>query len=195
MQGIGRSKGATIKRNQRRGKEAEKAFENESKFLGRKITRSGRGHDYIEKKKDPFTGKVTRIRHEIKSGDGKLSRKQKRSSAQNGHNYRVHHYGDGILAMTKVSETRGKTRKKSAFGDLFGDSKPIRKRSSKKPTRTKSSSILDNVFPNPSKTTKKSSKKSTTRKKSSSWFDPLDKPKKSSSKRSSSRKKSSSWFD
>lgn len=106
-----KSKSSTIKKNQQHGRAAEKAFERESKSKGQNITRSGKGHDYVQTKKDPRTGKIIRKRIEIKSGNSTLSKTQKRSRAQNSKNYEVHRYKHSTSGTKKTSVARGIRKK------------------------------------------------------------------------------------
>ena len=58
-------------------------------FEGKEVVRTGRGSDYRERKRDPWTGRVTSSRLvEVKSGKAKLSKLQRKTKKRKS-NYTV----------------------------------------------------------------------------------------------------------
>ena len=58
---------------------AESVFEGTQRMMGNTVTRTGRGHDYKVTHRHPFTGEYEGTSyHEVKSGNSKLSKLQKR---------------------------------------------------------------------------------------------------------------------
>lgn len=66
------------KENQERGKEAERQIKAEYELSGKKMQRTGRGHDYKATWYDWITGKNKSEYVEVKSGNAKLSPTQKK---------------------------------------------------------------------------------------------------------------------
>jgi hypothetical protein len=57
---------------------------------GYEVERTGRGSDYVRRKRDIFTGRVTKTEHvEVKSGNAILSPLQKKTKKKKKSNYRV----------------------------------------------------------------------------------------------------------
>jgi hypothetical protein len=80
---------ATIRENQRRGRAAEEQAMMRDRMRGWEVERTGRGHDYRRRLRDPWTNKVTRSEVvEVKSGNAKLSPLQKKTKRKSS-NYRV----------------------------------------------------------------------------------------------------------
>ncbi|WAC05963.1 MAG: hypothetical protein OS112_04845 [Methanoregula sp.] len=79
----------TIRNNQRKGKAAEDQAMMRDNMMGYETERTGRGHDYRRRKRNPFTGRVTKSEVvEVKSGNAKLSPLQKKTKKKKS-NYRV----------------------------------------------------------------------------------------------------------
>jgi hypothetical protein len=79
----------TIRKNYRKGKAAEEQAMMRDNFQGYETERTGRGHDYRRRKRDPWTGRVTKSEVvEVKSGKAKLSPLQKKTKKKKS-NYRV----------------------------------------------------------------------------------------------------------
>jgi len=78
-----------IAENIRKGRSAEDAYVMQARMAGYEVERTGRGHDFRVRKRDPFTGKVTcsGVR-EIKSGNASLSRLQQKTKKKKS-NYKV----------------------------------------------------------------------------------------------------------
>ena len=75
--------------NRAKGKAAEEQYELMSTFEGKEVVRTGRGSDYRERKRDPWTGRVTSSRLvEVKSGKAKLSKLQRKTKKKKS-NYTV----------------------------------------------------------------------------------------------------------
>ncbi len=79
----------TTRDNQRRGKAAEEQAMMRDRLSGYETERTGRGHDYRRRKRNPFTGRVTKSEVvEVKSGNATLSPLQKKTKKKKS-NYRV----------------------------------------------------------------------------------------------------------
>jgi hypothetical protein len=69
-----------IASNRRQGVAAEDESMFEDRIQGYEVERTGRGHDYVRRKRDLLTGKVTKTQYvEVKSGNAKLSKLQKKT--------------------------------------------------------------------------------------------------------------------
>ncbi len=78
-----------IAENRRKGKAAEESYKIRAQMSGYEVERTGRGHDFKVRKRDPFTGKVTYTGYrEIKSGNAKPSKLQKKTMKRKS-NYKV----------------------------------------------------------------------------------------------------------
>ena len=78
-----------IGKNRLRGKAAEDSYVMKARLSGYEVERTGKGHDFRVRKRDPFTGKVTYSGvREIKSGNAKLSELQQRTKKKQS-NYKV----------------------------------------------------------------------------------------------------------
>lgn len=74
-----------IKRNKRKGKAAEDQVKMELQLQGFQVERTGKGSDFRAKKRDPITGEVIDEKLvEVKSGESKLSRLQKKTKKKKG---------------------------------------------------------------------------------------------------------------
>lgn len=78
-----------IAENRRKGRAAEEEFRFRCFLEGKEVERTGRGSDFRVRKRDPFTGKVTRSELvEVKSGNAELSELQKKTKRKRS-NYKV----------------------------------------------------------------------------------------------------------
>ncbi|MCD6236359.1 MAG: hypothetical protein J7K13_00190 [Thermoplasmata archaeon] len=78
-----------IKDNQRKSKVAEDIVRMRYWMKGYEVERTGRGHDFRVRKRDPFTGKVIESKLiEVKSGRANLSRLQQKMKRKRS-NYKV----------------------------------------------------------------------------------------------------------
>lgn len=79
-----------LRENRRKGKAAEELIEQRYGLEGYEVERTGRGHDYLVTKRDPFTGRIIdRAYIEVKYGDSPLSDLQWESSQEHRGHYRV----------------------------------------------------------------------------------------------------------
>lgn len=68
-----------LEENIRKGRAGEEEYRWQATLQGKEVERTGRGHDYIERRRDLLTGRVTSTRRvEVKTGGARLSRLQKR---------------------------------------------------------------------------------------------------------------------
>ena len=75
--------------NRQRGKAGEDAYRMNAALRGVEVERVPRGRDFIERKRDLITGRVTSTKHvEVKTGNAKLSKLQKKTK-KNTSNYKV----------------------------------------------------------------------------------------------------------
>ena len=75
--------------NRRRGKIAEDSVKMKLQLGGYEVERSPHGRDFIARKRDLFTGRITQTKHiEVKSGKAKLSKLQEKTK-KNKSNYKV----------------------------------------------------------------------------------------------------------
>ena len=87
-------KRSTLSVNKSKGKMAESAFEGTQSMMGNTVTRTGRGHDYKVTHRHPFTGEYEGTSyHEVKSGNSKLSKLQKKTKKKMGPKYKVERSG------------------------------------------------------------------------------------------------------
>lgn len=78
-----------IDENRRKGKAAEDAYAMKARLAGYEVERTGRGHDFRVRKRDFLTGKVTYSGvREVKSGNAKLSKLQRKTKKKQSH-YKV----------------------------------------------------------------------------------------------------------
>jgi len=78
-----------IAENRRKGRAGEDAYRASAMLRGVELERAPRGRDFIERKRDPFTDRVTSTKHvEIKTGNAKLSKLQKKTKRKKGSNYK-----------------------------------------------------------------------------------------------------------
>jgi len=87
-------KRSTLSVNKSKGKMAESVFEGTQSMMGNTVTRTGRGHDYKVTHRHPFTGDYEGTSyHEVKSGNSKLSKLQKKTKKKMGSKYKVERSG------------------------------------------------------------------------------------------------------
>ena len=173
--------------NQEQGKAGERRIKEEYEFSGYKVKRTGKGHDLKAERKDWFTGKKETKYIEVKTGNSKLSKLQKKKRSQLGKKYVVERLEStpfGLVSNNRESD-KPKRRKKDnsnlfGFGnvDFWGSDsngqKKTRKKASKKKSSTKkksdniwsSNSSIDSLFGSGS-TKRKTPKRKTTKKKTS----------------------------
>ena len=78
-----------IAENRCKGRDAEQSYRTRAQMAGYEVERTGRGHDFKIRKRDPLTGKVIYTGYrEIKSGNAKPSKLQNKVR-RNKSNYRV----------------------------------------------------------------------------------------------------------
>jgi len=78
-----------IDRNRRRGKIGEDMVRTRYIMRGYEVERTGRGHDFKVRKRDPFTGRVIETKYvEVKTGNAKLSKLQEETKNKK-RNYKV----------------------------------------------------------------------------------------------------------
>jgi len=172
--------------NQEQGKAGEKRIKEEYEFSGYKVKRTGKGHDLKAEKKDWFTGKKETKYIEVKTGNSKLSKLQKKKRGQLGKKYVVERLEPttfGLVSNNRESDKPKKRKKKdssSSFGfgnvSFWGSDSDTKKKTKKKTTAKKktskkksdsiwgSSSSMDSIFGS-TPTKKKTTKRKTTKKK------------------------------
>jgi hypothetical protein len=90
-------KRGVLDENRRRGKAAEDAYIMRAQLAGYEVERTGKGHDFRVRKRNPFTGRVTYSGlREIKSGDAKLSKLQRKTKKKKS-NYKVIRQEPGFI--------------------------------------------------------------------------------------------------
>ncbi len=181
---IKKSRRQVSRENQSQGRAGEKKIREKYEMTGYKVTRTGKGHDLKAEKKDWFTGENRAKYIEVKTGNSKLSKLQKKKQGQIGGKYVVERLKPttfGLVSNNRESDSRSKKSKSSGFGSpvtwgsgstkkkksggIFGSSTvdSIFGSSSKKKSKSKSvsmfgSSTVDSIFGSSSK--KKSKSKS-----------------------------------
>lgn len=74
----------------RKGKAGEEAYRLQATLQGKEVERTGRGHDFIERKRDWFTGRVTGTKYvEVKTGRAQLSKLQEKTKKKKKGSYVV----------------------------------------------------------------------------------------------------------
>ncbi len=131
--------------NQEQGRAGEKKIKDEYEFSGYNVTRTGKGHDFKAEKKDWFGNKTTK-HIEVKTGNSKLSKLQKKKRGQLGDKYVVERLEPtpfGLSTNNRESDQPKKRKKKSSiFGSsstdsIFGSSSSTKKKSTKKKSTPK----------------------------------------------------------
>jgi len=80
----------TIRHNQAKGKAAEDQAMTRDTFSGYEVERTGKGHDYVRRKRDLLTGRVKKTEYvEVKSGNAKLSPLQKKTKKKKKGRYKT----------------------------------------------------------------------------------------------------------
>jgi len=173
--------------NQEQGREGERKIREKYEFSGGKVTRTGKGHDFKVETKDWF-GKKTTKHIEVKTGNSKLSKLQKKKQRRLGDKYVVERLEStpfGLSSNNRDSDLTPKQRKKknsSIFGgsssmdSIFGGGSSTKKKTGRKKKTTKStsdsifggSSSMDSIFGSSSTKKKTGRKKKTTKNKSDS---------------------------
>jgi cytidylate kinase len=86
-----------VRQNYRKGKAAEDTYVMRARLSGYEVERTGRGHDFKVRKRDPWTGRVVYTGYrEVKSGNAKLSKLQQKTKKRKS-NYKVIHEVDNSL--------------------------------------------------------------------------------------------------
>lgn len=109
--------------NQEQGKAGERKIKEEYEFSGYKVKRTGKGHDLKAEKKDWFGNKTTKY-IEVKTGNSKLSKLQKKKRGQLGDKYVVERLEPtpfGLSTNNKESDLSYKRKKKNS-SNIFGSS-------------------------------------------------------------------------
>ena len=74
----------------RKGAAGEETYKWQATLQGKEVERTGRGHDFIERKRDFLTGRVTSTKYvEIKTGKARLSKLQKKTKKKKKGAYKV----------------------------------------------------------------------------------------------------------
>lgn len=136
--------------NQEQGKAGERKIREEYEFSGYKVTRTGKGHDLKAEKKDWFIGKKKTKYIEVKTGNSKLSKLQKKKQSRLGDKYiveRLKPTSFGLVTNNRESDLSLKKQKahrsnpfnfgSNSVDSIFGSSSPKKKATKKKTTRKK----------------------------------------------------------
>ncbi len=166
--------------NQCRGKQGEESVKSNYESRGYKVKRTGKGHDYKVSKRDLFTGKKESKYVEVKTGNSKLSKLQKKKKARLGSRYVVERPDNtgfrfclpkiSLFGVSSSKESKKKNKKSDPFGmsstSLFGvsSSKKSKKKKQSDPFGMSSSSSLFGG------TTKKSKRKRKSNQSDNFWF-------------------------
>jgi hypothetical protein len=191
--------------NQEQGRAGEKKIKDEYEFSGYKVSRTGKGHDLKAEKKDWFGKKTTKY-IEVKTGNSKLSKLQKKKRGYLGDKYVVERLEPtpfGLSTNNRESD-KPKKRKKKSSSSIFGSSSMDSIFGSSSMDSIFGSSSMDSIFGSSSSTKKKTTKKKSTPKKkqtsiwgSSSSMDSIfgssTKKKTSKKKKSTKNKSDSIW--
>ena len=80
----------TIRDNQAKGRVAEDQAMMRDRLSGYDVERTGKGHDYVRRKRNIITGNVTKTEYvEVKSGNAKLSPLQKKTKKKKKGSYKT----------------------------------------------------------------------------------------------------------
>jgi len=132
--------------NQEQGRAGEKKIKEGYEFSGYKVTRTGKGHDFKAEKKDWFGNKTTK-HIEVKTGNSKLSKLQKKKRGQFGDKYVVERLEPTPFGLSTNNQESDQSKKRKKKSSIFG------------------SSSTDSIFGSSSSTKKKTTKKKSTPKK------------------------------
>ena len=84
------AKKETLRRNQSRGKAGEEQAMMRDRLSGYEVERTGKGHDYVRRKRNIMTGRVTKTEYvEVKTGNAKRSPLQEKTKKKKKGNYRT----------------------------------------------------------------------------------------------------------
>lgn len=84
-----RSGRQTIRKNAAKGAAAERRVARKYRKAGYSVKQTGIGHDFMATKRSKTTGKMIRKRVEVKSGNAKLSKRQRAAKRKHGRGYVV----------------------------------------------------------------------------------------------------------
>ena len=107
-----------LEQNRENGKHAEDMYRREADLYGIDYKRTGKGHDFEEKRYDWQTGKTRKVKVEVKSNDAPLSKLQKKTRKKNPKNYEVRRYNTSPFGFS-IPKRKKKSRSKSD-SDIFG---------------------------------------------------------------------------
>ena len=108
-----RSRRQVNRENQEQGKRGERQIKEDYELSGKKVERTGRGHDFKVTTTDWLTGKKKTEYVEVKTGNSKVSPLQKKKMKQFGDRYVVKRLGSGLFGIGS-STTRGTPKKSSS---------------------------------------------------------------------------------
>ena len=109
-----------LEQNRENGKHAEDMYRREADLYGIDYKRTGKGHDFEEKRYDWQTGKTRKVKAEVKSNDAPLSKLQKKTRKKNPKNYEVRRYSTSPFGFS-IPKRKKKSRSKSDSDfDIFG---------------------------------------------------------------------------
>lgn len=138
-----KSKKQVIRENQSQGRDGEEQARREYEFSGHDVEKIHRGGDLKVTKRDWLTGRKGKPKIvEVKTGNSKLSKLQKKRQRQYGDRYVVKRYESTPLGLIPKSnpEDSNARKRSSGYDSMFGLS------GSSKPSRRKSSSGYDSMF-------------------------------------------------
>lgn len=118
-----KSKKQVVRENQYQGKQGEEQARREYEFSGHEVEKIHRGGDLKVTKRDWLTGKKGKPKIvEVKTGNSKLSKLQKKKQRQYGDRYVVKRYDTTPLGLIPSSNSsKPKPKKKSSnYDSMFG---------------------------------------------------------------------------
>jgi hypothetical protein len=113
----------TLRQNRVNGQSAEDMYRAEADLYGVDYTRTGRGHDFEEKRYDWKSGKTHKVKVEVKSNDAPLSKLLKKTRKKNPKNYEVRRYNTSFFGFGGIVPPKKKKKsKKTDYDpeDMFG---------------------------------------------------------------------------
>ena len=134
--------------NQEQGRAGEQKITRNWEFSGYKVTRTGKGHDLKAEKTDLFTGKKKTTFIEVKTGNSKLSKLQRRKQRRLGDKYVVERVKPTVFGFVsdhrESDRVKSKQRKSNGWGlgsfsssvPLFGSTTTKRKPAKRKTTKS-----------------------------------------------------------